>query len=80
MATTGAAPGGRRERLKRVAGLVSMVASLAAAWSLSDRVRAVDLLTLFAGGAVFGTTGVMLVRSWRERAARAKVESPDGEV
>lgn len=79
MATSGSSPEGRRERLERVGAVASMVAALAAAWSLGDRVRTVDLLTLFAGGAVFATSCIALVRSLRERAARAKEIDAQGE-
>jgi hypothetical protein len=76
MATSGAAPEGRREQLKRIGAVASMVAALAAAWSLGDRVRTVDLLTLFAGGAVFATSCIALVRTLRARAAREREVDP----
>ncbi len=70
----------RRSRLQIFASGLSMAVSLVAAWAMADRVRAVDLITLFAGGAVFGTTGIALVRSLRERTKRTQEGSSDAEV
>ena len=60
----------RRVRLQFVGALLSLVVAFTAALGMRDRVRMVDILTLFAGGMGAGVTIAQAAREWRDRTRR----------
>lgn len=60
----------RRVRLQFVGALLSLAVAFMAALGMRDRVRMVDILTLFAGGMGAGVTIAQAARDWRDRTGR----------
>jgi hypothetical protein len=56
-----------KARVQLLAGVLSVAVALFSAVSLADRIRMVDILTLFFGGFAAGVSLTSAVRSWRER-------------
>lgn len=57
----------RRIRLQLIGAVLSVIVALAAALSMRDRVRLVDIVALFAGGMGAGVTVAMAAREVRDR-------------
>jgi hypothetical protein len=56
-----------KARVQLLAGILSTGVALLSAVSLRDRIRLVDILTLFFGGFAAGVSLLSAVRNWRER-------------
>lgn len=59
----------RGPKLEVIGAIIGLVVAVASAWGMRDRVRAVDILALFAGG--FGAGVGLILAITKLRAARA---------
>lgn len=60
----------RGPRLELIGAVIGLMLACTSAWGMRDRVRAVDILALFAGG--FGAGVALILAIVKLRAARAE--------